>query len=143
MSTATTGRGPNIGLTIRGRDPLNLEYPFEQLDEFLTPNELFYIRCHYEAPVLDCHDYKLSIYGAVERPLEISYEELLAMSRVTKPATLECAGDGRIFLVPQVRGVKWQFGAVSTAQWTGVPLTALLEKAGADPHACEILFEGL
>lgn len=141
MSTAIIGSESNIGLTIRERDPLNLEYPFDQLDEFLTPNDLFYIRCHFKAPVLDCHDYKLSIYGAVETPLKISYEELLAMPCVTKPATLECAGNGRIFLVPQVRGAQWQLGAVSTAQWTGVPLTALLEKAGVDPHACEILFE--
>jgi hypothetical protein len=44
MSTPIVGSEPNIGLIIRERDPLNLEYPFDQLDEFLTPNDLFYIR---------------------------------------------------------------------------------------------------
>jgi DMSO/TMAO reductase YedYZ molybdopterin-dependent catalytic subunit len=141
MSTATAGNEPNIGRVIREREPLNLEYPFEQLDDFLTPNDLFYIRSHFTAPVLDCRDYKLSITGAVSTPMEIDYEELLAMPSVTKAATLECAGNGRIFLVPQVRGAQWQLGAVSTAQWTGVPLTGLLEKAGADPQAPEVLFE--
>jgi DMSO/TMAO reductase YedYZ molybdopterin-dependent catalytic subunit len=142
MSTATIGSELEIGRVIRQREPLNLEYPFEQLDEFLTPNDLFYIRCHFTIPVLDGHGYKLSINGAVERPLQISYEELLAMPSVTKAATLECAGNGRVFMVPQVRGAQWQLGAVSTAQWTGVPLTALLEEAGVDPNAVEILFEG-
>ena len=50
-------------------------------------------------------------------------------------------GNGRIFLVPQVKGAQWQVRAVSTADWTGFPLNALLEKAGLDSNACEILFE--
>jgi DMSO/TMAO reductase YedYZ molybdopterin-dependent catalytic subunit len=141
MSTAPVIGEPNAGLIIREREPLNLEYPFDQLDEFLTPNDLFYIRSHFEAPVLDRHDYNLAIYGAVRMPFKISYEELLTMPSVTQPATLECAGNGRIFLIPQVKGAQWQLGAVSTANWTGVPLSALLERAGVNADACEILFE--
>jgi DMSO/TMAO reductase YedYZ molybdopterin-dependent catalytic subunit len=141
MSTSPVTSEPNVGLIIREREPLNLEYPFDQLDAFLTPNNLFYIRSHFKAPVLDAHDYNLSIYGAVETPFKISYKELLTMPSITQPATLECAGNGRIFLIPQVKGAQWQLGAVSTANWTGVPLSALLERAGAHADACEILFE--
>ena len=68
MSTAPIAREPKVGRIIREREPLNLEYPFEQLDEFLTPNDLFYIRSHFKAPVLDRQDYRLAVYGAVERP---------------------------------------------------------------------------
>ncbi len=141
MPTASVAAEPNIGLIIRERDPLNLEYPFDELDEFLTPNDLFYIRSHFKAPVLDRHSYELAIYGDVEKPFKISYEELVALPSVTRPATLECAGNGRIFLVPQVKGAQWQLGAVSTANWTGVPLSVLLERAGVSPDACEVLFE--
>lgn len=141
MSTSLAPSETQIGLIIREREPVNLEYPFDQLNEFLTPNDLFYIRSHFKAPVLDRQDYKLSIGGAVGKPFTISYEELLAMPSVTRPATLECAGNGRIFLIPQVKGAQWQLGAVSTAEWTGVPLTALLDRAGVDPQACELLFE--
>ncbi len=141
MSTSLAPSAPQVGLIIREREPVNLEYPFDQLEEFLTPNDLFYIRSHFKAPVLDRHAYKLAIGGAVREPFTITYEELLAMPSVTRPATLECAGNGRIFLVPQVKGAQWQLGAVSTAEWTGVPLTALLERAGLDPNACEVLFE--
>ena len=141
MSIDTARSEPQTGLIIREREPVNLEYPFDQLDEFLTPNDLFYVRSHFKAPVLDTREYKLAIEGAVEKPFTIGYEELLAMPSVTRPATLECAGNGRVFLAPQVKGAQWQLGAVSTADWTGVPLSALLERAGVDPQACEILFE--
>jgi len=132
---------PSAGRIIREREPLNLEYPFDELHSFLTPTDLHYIRSHFKAPELDRDTYALTIGGAVAQPFSISYADLLAMPAVTRPATLECAGNGRIFLVPQVKGAQWQLGAVSTANWTGVPLSALLERAGIDPNACEIVFE--
>ena len=141
MSASMAPGEPQVGLIIREREPVNLEYPFDQLDAFLTPNDLFYIRSHFKAPRLDAKTYRLAIDGAVKQPFTISYKDLLAMPAVTRPATLECAGNGRIFLVPQVKGAQWQLGAVSTAQWTGVPLSALLDRAGLDPNACEVIFE--
>jgi DMSO/TMAO reductase YedYZ molybdopterin-dependent catalytic subunit len=48
----------------------------------------------------------------------------------------------RVFLVPQVAGAQWELGAVGNAEWTGVPLAALLERAGLDDDACEIVLEG-
>lgn len=141
MSTSPMSGEHQVGLIIREREPVNLEYPFDQLREFLTPNDLFYIRSHFKAPVLNRHEYKLTVGGAVKQPFTISYDELRAMPSVTRPATLECAGNGRIFLIPQVKGAQWQLGAVSTAEWTGVPLLALLERAGLDADACEVLFE--
>jgi DMSO/TMAO reductase YedYZ molybdopterin-dependent catalytic subunit len=63
------------------------------------------------------------------------------MPSETRVATLECAGNSRVFLVPQVQGAQWELGAVSTAEWTGVPLRALLERAELK-NACEIVLEG-
>ena len=64
------------------------------------------------------------------------------MPSETRTATLECAGNGRVFLVPAVQGAQWELGAVGTAEWTGVPLAALLERAGVDDDAREIVLEG-
>jgi len=64
------------------------------------------------------------------------------MPSETQIATLECAGNSRVFLVPQVQGAQWELGAVSNAQWTGVPLRALLERAELQADACEIVLEG-
>jgi DMSO/TMAO reductase YedYZ molybdopterin-dependent catalytic subunit len=57
-------------------------------------------------------------------------------------ATLECAGNGRVFLVPPVPGAQWELGAVGNAVWTGVRLSALLQRAGMADDACEIVLEG-
>ena len=56
-------------------------------------------------------------------------------------ATLECAGNGRSFLEPPVPGEQWDLGAVSTAEWEGVSLKAVLEAAGVRPEAVEVVFE--
>ncbi len=122
--------------------PTNLETPFDQVDTFLTPTELFYIRSHFQAPQLDLASYQLRIDGAVRNPFSLSYKELRDMPSETRVATLECAGNGRVFLIPQVEGAQWELGAVGNAEWTGVPLGALLERAGMEEDACEIVLEG-
>jgi DMSO/TMAO reductase YedYZ molybdopterin-dependent catalytic subunit len=130
------------GLIIRQEEPKNLESPIDQIDSYLTPTELFYIRCHFPMPELDRASYQLRIDGAVKEPFALSYDELRSMPSETRIATLECAGNGRVFLVPQVAGAQWELGAVSNAEWTGVPLRTLLERAGLAEDACEIVFEG-
>src|SRR5271165_2932230 len=129
MDMHNTRRSSSAGLIIRQKEPKNLEAPFDQFDSYLTPTELFYIRSHFPAPSVDRDAYRLRIDGAVRRSFILSYEELRSMRSETRVATLECAGNGRVFLVPQVRGAQWELGAVSNAEWTGVPLRALLERA--------------
>ncbi|KRR04471.1 sulfite oxidase [Bradyrhizobium valentinum] len=136
-----TGVRP-AGLIIRQKDPNNLEMPFDQLGEFITPTELFYIRSHFPTPELDPVAYRLSIGGAVGKALRLSYAEIRAMPSRTRVATLECAGNGRVFLVPPVPGAQWELGAVGNAEWTGVPLSLLLERAGLADNVCEIVLEG-
>jgi DMSO/TMAO reductase YedYZ molybdopterin-dependent catalytic subunit len=56
--------------------------------------------------------------------------------------TLECAGNNRNFLEPKVKGVQWGLGAVGTAEWTGVPLSFLLDRARVKTTACEVILQG-
>src|SRR6201990_946377 len=132
----------SAGLITRQKEPKNLEAPFDQIDSYLTPTRLFYIRSHFPTPTLDRASYRLHIDGAVGRPLTLSYEDLRSLPSETRVATLECAGNSRVFLVPQVQGAQWELGAVSNAEWTGVPLRALLERARLEEDACEIVLEG-
>src|SRR5438445_5494807 len=132
----------SLGLIIRQKEPNNLETPFDQVDSYLTPTELFYIRSHFPAPKLNLASYQLRIDGAVRNPLALSYRQLRDMPSETRVATLECAGNSRVFLIPQVAGAQWELGAVGNAEWTGVPLGALLERAGLQEDACEIIREG-
>jgi DMSO/TMAO reductase YedYZ molybdopterin-dependent catalytic subunit len=129
-------------LITRQKEPKNLETPFDRLESFLTPTERFYVRSHFPAPELDLGAYRLSVAGAVRTPLSLTYWDLREMPSETQVATLECAGNSRIFLVPPAEGVQWELGAIGNAEWTGVPLRALLERAGMEDDVCEIVLEG-
>ena len=141
-SINNAGQSSLVGLIIRQKEPTNLDTPFNQLDSFLTPTELFYIRSHFPTPKLGLASYHLRIDGAVRHPCALSYQALRDLPSETQVTTLECAGNSRVFLVPQVQGAQWELGAVSNAEWTGVPLRALLERAGLAEDACEIVLEG-
>src|SRR5256714_1879876 len=129
-------------LIVREQDPLNLEMPFSGLDGFLTPNESFYVRCHFPIPEISANDWRLRIEGEVEAGFELTYDELRAMESSTITATLECAGNNRIFLEPKAKGVQWGLGAVGNAKWTGVPLAAVLDRAKAKSGAIEVILDG-
>jgi DMSO/TMAO reductase YedYZ molybdopterin-dependent catalytic subunit len=133
---------PSGGLITRQKDPNNLETPFDPVDSFLTPTALFYIRSHFSAPNLEIVSYRLRVDGAVRHPFSLSYQEVRDLPSETRVVTLECAGNSRVFLVPQAEGAQWELGAVGNAEWTGVPLRALLERAGLTEDACEVVLEG-
>ena len=130
------------GRIVRSEEPLNLEMPFETVDAFITPTESFYVRTHFPIPKIDRDAWWLHVEGEVEKPFAINYEELVELESLTIPATLECAGNNRNFLEPKVKGVQWGLGAVGTAEWTGVPLSALLDRALVRPQAREVILEG-
>ena len=130
------------GLIIRQKEPRNLETPFVRIDSYVTPTELFYIRSHFPAPRLDRASYQLRIDGAVGSPFVLTYDALRSMPSETRVATLECAGNSRVFLVPQAPEAQWELGAVGNAEWTGVPLRTLLARADLATDACEIVLEG-
>jgi DMSO/TMAO reductase YedYZ molybdopterin-dependent catalytic subunit len=126
----------------REKEPPNLEMPFSRLDGFITPNERFYVRCHFPIPKINERDWRLKVEGKVARPFEASIDDLRRMPTETITATLECAGNSRVFLVPKVKGVQWELGAVGNAEWTGVRLRELLQRAEIANDAREIILEG-
>src|SRR5437588_5462694 len=129
-------------LVTRSTDTEVFEFPFEHLDTFITENELFFVRSHFDVPSLDKEGWRLKVEGAVAHPLDLTYEELSDMKCRSVTAMLECAGNCRTFIGPNVKGVKWGLGAVSTAAWLGVPLWSVLERAGIRGSAVDIVLEG-
>src|SRR5207253_1234951 len=117
------------GMIVRMQEPQNLEMPFGSLSDWKVPNDRFYVRAHFAVPKVDPATYKLSVEGHVEAPFALTLDELKKLPPTTAPLTLECAGNSRGFLVPQARGLSWGHGAVGNADWTGVPLSTLLERA--------------
>src|SRR5438552_19193422 len=130
------------GKIVRSEEPLNLEMPFGKLDGFITPTEAFYVRTHFPIPAIDQTKWRLRVAGEIEKPFELNYEELIKLESRSMPVTLECAGNNRNFLEPKVKGVQWGLGAVGNAEWTGVPLSILLDRAGLKESALEVILEG-
>ena len=129
-------------LITRSEAPLNLEMPFASLRDFITPNDQFYVRCHFPVPQVDLASWRLRVEGTVRNVLEIGYDELRALPQHTVTATMECAGNGRSHLEPKVKGVQWEIGAVGNANWSGVLLRDLLERTGLQENATEVILEG-
>jgi sulfane dehydrogenase subunit SoxC len=117
--------------------------PLEALRYPITPDGLHYVLTHYDIPVVEPGSWRLRVTGRVRRELELSFDDLAARPVVRAPVTMECAGNGRAFLVPRVASQPWLHEAVGTAEWGGTPLAAILEESGILDDAREVLFTGL
>lgn len=122
--------------------PENSETPLSDVQSWVTPNRLFFVRSHFDVPEIQLNDWRLTIGGCVERPFELDWNALNELPQRSVFATVECAGNGRSFLEPRVEGVQWGAGAVGHAEWTGVPLKLVLQQVGLQSDVIEIICEG-
>jgi sulfane dehydrogenase subunit SoxC len=117
--------------------------PLEALRYDVTPLGLHYTLNHYDIPLVDADTWRLSVGGLVERELSLSFEELRARPSAEVAVTMECAGNGRAQMSPRPYSQPWLSEAVGTARWRGVPLRVVLEEAGVQEGALEVVFTGL
>jgi len=137
------GEAIDAGLVVHKVDPLNAETAIDALvGGVMMPSARFYVRSNFPVPALDPDFWRLQVTGLVDEPLLLRLDDLRAMPSHTQVVTLECAGNGRALLTPPTPGEQWGLGAVSTAEWTGVPLIEVLERAGVRSSATEVLFRG-
>lgn len=121
----------------------NRGMPLEALRYPITPTGLHYLLVHFDIPEVTLADWHLSVAGLVSNPLRLTLAELQARPAVTTAVTMECAGNGRALMMPRAASQPWFVEAVSTAEWTGTPLRGVLEEAGLDDEAVEVVFTGL
>ncbi len=107
----------------------------------MTPVGLHYTLSHFDIPALE-PSHRLALEGCVERPRAYQVPDLRALGEKTLRVTLECAGNGRAGMAPRYPSMPWTCGAVSVAEWTGVPLLRLLDAARPARQAVEIAFHG-
>ncbi|XP_030756918.1 probable sulfite oxidase, mitochondrial isoform X2 [Sitophilus oryzae] len=130
--------------------PFNAELSPQLLCEnFLTPNELFYVRNHLPVPEIDVDTYELEIeVEDKSKILTFTLDELKKFPKHTITATIMCAGNRRSEMtkVKPVKGLSWGPGAIGTAQWTGVRLRDVLKLAGVtddEERLKHVQFEGI
>jgi DMSO/TMAO reductase YedYZ molybdopterin-dependent catalytic subunit len=126
------------------------EMRWEKMREqgYLVPNEMFYTEGHYPTPDIDVNEYRLAIDGdGVANPLTLTYEDLIAMPSVTLTRSLICGEAGIGHFVHRYRqetpGMNYGYGAIGVAEWTGVPLHYVLDKAGIKKDAVWVMPVGL
>jgi DMSO/TMAO reductase YedYZ molybdopterin-dependent catalytic subunit len=141
---AYPSKRPLIVLTSR---PPQLETPFSVFDQgIFTPNDAFFVRYHLaDIPLkIDPDAFRLNIQGKVVTPLSLSLKELKnGFEPVELAAVNQCSGNSRGFFAPRVAGGQFANGAMGNARWKGVPLKALLAKAGVQAQSVQVSFQGL
>ncbi len=124
--------------------PFNAEAPREiMIENEITPNELFFVRNHLPVPHIDQQNYKLEIV-LDDICTQFTLQELIEKFESAKvKATLQCSGNRRSEMEGAL-GLQWGFGAISTAEWTGVRLSDLLKylEIHDASHYKHVIFEG-
>jgi sulfane dehydrogenase subunit SoxC len=128
----------------------NAEMRFEALsrDQYLIPAANFFVRDHDATPTIDAATWRLSVEGSgVEQPFTLRYDELTRLPSRTVTRYVECAGNGRSqyneVLKRPAMGTQWHFGGYGVAEWTGVAVADLLDRARVKPSAVDVLGVGL
>jgi len=134
---------PLIVVTSR---PPQLETPFDVFDDgVVTPNDAFFVRYHLAGvpTTIDVDSYRITVKGKVATPLSLSVDDLKRMDAIEYYAVNQCSGNSRGFFEPRVAGGQLANGAMGNAKWRGVPLKAVLARAGIDASARQVTFNGL
>jgi DMSO/TMAO reductase YedYZ molybdopterin-dependent catalytic subunit len=135
---------PLIALTTR---PPQVETPFALFNQgLITPNDAFFVRYHLSGlpDTIDPATFRLTLGGQVDHPLSLSLAELKRDFPVQEiVAVNQCSGNSRGFSNPRMAGGQLGNGAMGNARWRGVPLRALLDRAGVKAGARQVSFNGL
>ena len=143
---------------------ISVQTPYADLQGLITPTDLRYVKAQLDTPEpVHPDDWSLSISGGVDGGLTLSLEDLQGFPAATVRCVTECSGSDSDFFdylksrgkshgcyrCRQQEGKPSRYdpelehnGLVSSGEWTGVPLAAVLERAGLKPEAAGILVQG-
>jgi sulfane dehydrogenase subunit SoxC len=122
--------------------------PIQDYAGIITPASLHFVQLHTSYfPVIDAQQHRLTIHGMVDRPLSFGMDDLKRLPSVSRIHFVECQANG----APMGHDngnenmgmpVQYVWGMMSCSEWTGVPLSVLLNEAGLQPGASWVISEG-
>ena len=126
-TVAAEPAGPSVQEQLAALDTLDDDVA--GISSYVTPNDGFYRidTAFGRVPQVDPGDWKLRFTGMVDNPYEITFDEIQAMDLSDHVITLSCVSN-------EVGG-----NLVGNAVWTGVPLSVLLDRAGVQPGADQVV----
>jgi sulfane dehydrogenase subunit SoxC len=129
-------------------DHITYYTPLQDYAGIITPTSLHFVQYHASHfPDIDAQQHRLTIHGMVDRPLSFSLDDLKRMPSVSRIHFLECHANGS----PMIHNagnpnmglpVQYIWGMTSCSEWTGVPLSVLLNEAGVQKEASWLVYEG-
>ena len=129
-------------------DHITYYTPLQDYGGIITPARLHFVQYHASHfPEIDAAHHRLTIHGLVDRPLSFSMEDLKRLPSVSRVHFVECHANSSPMIHNQGNanmGLPVQFihGMASCSEWTGVPLSALLNMAGVKEKASWLVYEG-
>ena len=140
MTDPATWEG--VTLSELGQAARNHGMHLEGLRYDVTPFVMHYLVIHFDIPPADDATWTVEVDGLVDRSLTLSMDDIRSRPAVTRPVTMECAGNGRALMPPRAESQPWLLEAVGNSEWTGTSLPAILDEAGLRPEAVELVFTG-
>jgi len=137
-----SGRGARFSI-----DHITYYTPIQDYAGIITPAGMHFVQQHSaHLPDIDPDQHRLTIHGMVDRPLSFTMEELKRLPSVSRIHFLECQGNssamihgaGNPNMGPPVQFV---WGMTSCSEWTGVPLSVLLDIVGVQKGASWLVSE--
>src|SRR5215470_1102522 len=132
-------------------DHLTHYTPLQDYMGIITPAPVHFVQQHSsEFPQLNADEHRLTIHGLVDRPLSFSMDDLRQMPSVSRVHFVECHANSS----PQIHNpensknqnlglpVQYIHGMASCSEWSGVPLSVLLNEAGIKPEGTWLVSEG-
>ena len=118
--------------------------PLHTLAGTITPSGLHFERHHNGVPQIDPGQHRLLIHGLVKNPIFLDMDKLVRYPMVSRFCFIECGGNSNTgwHEEPTLATAGNLHGLVSCSEWTGVPLSIILEEAGIQPTARWLIAEG-
>jgi sulfane dehydrogenase subunit SoxC len=129
-------------------DHITYYTPLQDYAGIITPAQLHFVQYHASHfPDIDAQKHRLTIHGLVDRPLSFGIDDLKSLPSVSRIHFLECHANSS----PMSHGagnpntglpVQFVHGMTSCSEWTGVPLSVLLNEVGLQKEASWLVSEG-
>ncbi len=118
--------------------------PLHKLEGMITPNGLHFERHHHGVPQINPDRHRLNLHGLFRNPVSFSVDDLLRDPLVSRICVVECGGNSNAgwHEEPIQTPVGYFHGLASCSEWTGIPLSTLLDEAGLQPDARWLIAEG-
>jgi len=98
----------------------------------LTPTNEFFIRTGASQLLPSPNGWAIKLGGLVEQAARLNIQTLKSTATAMGPHLMECAGNVRVT----------HFGLISVADWTGVPISTILNRVKVRPGASRVLVSG-